>query len=371
MNNSKHLSVHRLNHRSQAGLSLVELMVAIALGLFLTWGAIQAFLLGKQTYVMQQGLSRIQENARMAQELIGFDVRDAGNYGCAVGKFVSNFNTVNLLPGTVLGSGSRNPTAERNFAYAVFAMNNVSGAENADTVLLNNLNPAPVAGTDVLITQNATNLGAQVLTAPAPTFTQITVNERDFAINDILSISDCTKNYIVQATNVASGGGTSTITMAPLPELPLPGSTVMRLSTTIYYIGLNTFGQPALYRRVNAGNSEELLVGVESLQIEVGVDTNNDTIVNEFRSPDLITPAQWNAWDDVNNDGDVLEDMQAASARVEQNVVAIRYSLLFRSEENLQETIQPYTYNGQTVTPTDRRLRQIVTSTVGIRSRSN
>ena len=43
----QNLTHHAL--RSQQGLSLVELLVAMALGLFLTWGATQAFLTGKQT----------------------------------------------------------------------------------------------------------------------------------------------------------------------------------------------------------------------------------------------------------------------------------------------------------------------------------
>ena len=63
---------------AQQGLSLVELMVAIALGLFLSWGAIQAFLSGKQTYSTQQALSRIQENARLVQDFLGFDIRSDG-----------------------------------------------------------------------------------------------------------------------------------------------------------------------------------------------------------------------------------------------------------------------------------------------------
>jgi carbonic anhydrase len=53
--------------------------------------------------------------------------------------------------------------------------------------------------------------------------------------------------------------------------------------------------------------------------------------------------------------------------------VAIRYSLLLRSEDQLLETPQAYTYNGVITTPpaTDRRLRQVVTGTISIRSRLN
>ncbi len=354
----------------QAGLTLVELLIAMALGLFLSWGAIKAFLTGRQTYITQQGLSRIQENARTVQELIGYDLRDAGNYGCAVGKFVSNFNTANFLSGTTASSGSFNPTAERNFAYAAFATNNVSGAANADTTLLAPLNPAPLAGTDVLFVHTATDEGADVQSVPAPTAVSITVPNRNFAATDILALSDCATNYIFTPAAVATAGSTATITSpVAFPSVPLAGSSVMKLDTAIYYIANNPAGTPALYRRLTGGNSEELLDGVQDLQIEVGIDTNNDGVVDSYVTPNAVTAAQWNAWDDSNADGDVLE--LSKTTRVEQNVVAIRYSVLLRSDEQILETPQSYTYNGTTTTPTDRRLRQVVTSTVGIRSRLN
>ncbi len=384
--------------RRQTGLTIVELLVAISLGVFLSWGAIQAFLSGKQTYTLQQALSRIQENARMAQELIGYDIRNAGTYGCAVGRNMGDADDVNFLPGSshAAGAGSTNPTAERNFAFAVFATNNVSGAANADTTLLADLNPAPLAGTDVLIAHTATDLAVQVLSvSPLPPLpsTQFTVQNRGFSTADILSVADCSGNFIFQPTS-ASAGATQTITHPPRtwprlaspppptssPLLPPPtpslGATVLRLDAPIYYIANNPAGTPSLYRRLIGGNSEELLSGVEDMQIEVGIDINNDSVVDEFRTPNNVTAAQWNAWDDSNGDGDIQELIHKDGSpidlvdRFEQNVVVIRYSLLLRSDEaNLVESPQPYTFNGVTTTPTDRRLRQVVTSTVGIRSR--
>ncbi len=383
--------------RHQVGLTMVELLVAISLGIFLSWGAIQAFLTGRQTYIIQQALSRIQENARMAQELIGYDIRNAGAYGCAVGRGMGDADDVNFLPGSshAVGDGSTNPTAEHNFAFAVFATNNVTGAPNADTTLLANLNPAPLAGTDVLIAHTATDLGIQVLAAPAPSATQFAVRNRGLTTASILSVADCSGNFIFQPT-AASVGVTQTITHPmrtwPVPPPPVPppvpplqpppnppvDSTVMLLNAPIYYIANNAAGTPSLYRRLIGGNSEELLNGVQDMQIEVGIDTNNDGIVDVFSTPNAVTANQWNAWNDSNGDGDIQELLDGDGApvnpavRAEQNVVAVRYSLLLRSDEtNLVETPQPYTFNGVTTTPTDRRMRQVVTSTVGIRSRLN
>lgn len=380
INKAKKMKKHPSLLCRQIGMTIVELLVAISLGIFLSWGAIEAFLTGKQTYTMQQALSRIQENARMAQELMGYDIRNAGTYGCAVGRSMGDADDVNFLSGSshAAGIGSTNPTAERNFAFAVFATNNVSGAANADTMLLANLNPAPLAGTDVLITHTATDLGIQVLAAPAPSATQLSVLNRGLTTASILSVADCTSNFIFQPTAV-SAGATQTIThpMRTASPTGLPvNATVMRLDAPIYYIANNPAGTPSLYRRLIGGNSEELLSGVQDMQIEVGIDTNNDSVVDEFRTPNNVTEEQWNAWNDSDNNGNIQEIMSAdgtpQTSGVEENVVAIRYSLLLRSDEtNLVEDPQPYTFNGVTITPTDRRLRQVVTSTVGIRSRLN
>lgn len=62
----------------QHGLSLVEILVALTISLFLTSGVIQLFIGTKQTYRFSDGLSRLQENGRFAIDRIAFDIRMAG-----------------------------------------------------------------------------------------------------------------------------------------------------------------------------------------------------------------------------------------------------------------------------------------------------
>lgn len=356
-----------LRSMRQGGLTMVELLVAMALGLFLTWGAVQAFLSGKQGYSMQQALSRIQENARMAQELIGYDIRDAGNYGCAVGRFVANAAEVGAE------AVNRLPTAnnvEFDFQNVVFAANDVSGSATGDMLLATPLNPAPLAGTDILVVHTATNLGAEVRGTPAadiPTTNQITVPNRGFTTADILSVSNCSTQTIFTPASVVVAANTKINYPFGALSIPLAGSSVMRLNTVIYYIALNPNNNPALYRRLLNNNSEELLEGVENMQLMIGVDTNlNDGQADVYLNPGAVTAAQWSAWNDAVAPTGVLDGG-------EQNVVAVRYSLLLRGEDRVLEAPQTYTYNGAVVTAAldDFRLRQVVTSTVGIRSRMN
>ena len=64
--------------RQQLGLSLVELMVALLLGLVLMTGIIQVFLASRQTYNTNEAMARMQENGRFALEFVSRSARLAG-----------------------------------------------------------------------------------------------------------------------------------------------------------------------------------------------------------------------------------------------------------------------------------------------------
>ena len=49
--------------RVQRGFSLIELMVAMVIGLVLMTGVVQMFLSSKQVFSTQQGISRVQKQA--------------------------------------------------------------------------------------------------------------------------------------------------------------------------------------------------------------------------------------------------------------------------------------------------------------------
>lgn len=62
----------------QKGFSLVEIMLALTISLFLLAGFVQLFIGSKQTYRFSDGLSRLQENGRFAIDRLAFDIRMAG-----------------------------------------------------------------------------------------------------------------------------------------------------------------------------------------------------------------------------------------------------------------------------------------------------
>jgi type IV pilus assembly protein PilW len=88
---------------------------------------------------------------------------------------------------------------------------------------------------------------------------------------------------------------------------------------------------------------------IQDMQITYGVDNNGNVppAASQYMTADAVTTANW------------------------PNVVSVRISLLVQSpEDNLVDAPQTYTFNGATTTPSDRRLRHVFTSTIGLRNRT-
>ena len=71
----------RLSH--QSGLSLVELMVGLTIGLLLTVGLVGMIAGTSRSFAVQDDFARVQENGSMALNQLGDDIRMAGFYGAA------------------------------------------------------------------------------------------------------------------------------------------------------------------------------------------------------------------------------------------------------------------------------------------------
>ncbi|GMQ95630.1 MAG: hypothetical protein BMS9Abin14_078 [Gammaproteobacteria bacterium] len=91
--------------RHQSGLTLIELMVAMVLGLVLMGVAISVFLSNRETHRVVNNLARVQENGRFALEQISQIVRMSGYQGDTAAQWVLGPLTqatsgVNRLAGT-------------------------------------------------------------------------------------------------------------------------------------------------------------------------------------------------------------------------------------------------------------------------------
>lgn len=77
----------------QAGFSLIELMIAMILGLLVLGAAIAIFQSNQRTFGANQGQNRIQENARAAYEMMAMDLRSVGSSACSNEAMVMGTDT--------------------------------------------------------------------------------------------------------------------------------------------------------------------------------------------------------------------------------------------------------------------------------------
>ena len=74
----------------QRGLTLIEVLVALLLGLLLIGAVGGLYLANHQTFRQVENMARINENARLAFELLGRDLREAGGIVCGSDLPVAN-----------------------------------------------------------------------------------------------------------------------------------------------------------------------------------------------------------------------------------------------------------------------------------------
>ncbi len=357
----------------QRGLSLVELMIAITLGLILMSGVIKVFLNSKATYSTQQALSRIQETGRLAIEFVSRDIRMAGYNGCGSRSQggVAVTNTLN------------NPTS---FVWDFSnAIRGYTSAPSGVTALptAHGLTPAPyyvaspatttdiisirgARGGGVQITQN--NNSAQVFVAQvgAPVSNGCGTTDRISGLcqDDIVMVTDCTKARVFQITNLTANGATEVNVVhassgspgnalsswggnsAPPSEIFQTGAELLSATSITYFIATGTSGRRSLFQNVNNVNSE-LLEGVEDMSVTYGEDTNvgdPDYVPDVYRSAASVVN-----WGRIN------------SVRVEFLIASV--------EDRVVSDKQVYSFKGASVTAPDLRLRQTFSTTIGIRSR--
>lgn len=143
--------------RDVRGLSLVELLIGVALGIVVVGAIVSTFVANKQSYRATEGLSRVQENARLVFELLTRDLRAARSSPC--GTPVSS----NVGGSTFTAFGIVNQLANKSNANAWWAK--WEGSNSASTSASNELRgyDAGVAFPGATFTQSATADSIQVM----------------------------------------------------------------------------------------------------------------------------------------------------------------------------------------------------------------
>lgn len=85
-----------------AGLAMVELLVAMAVGLFLMGGIIQVMVSSKTSYRLGEAEARVQENGRFALQMLAADLRGTRSTGCRSLPFEEAQESINVVACSLL-----------------------------------------------------------------------------------------------------------------------------------------------------------------------------------------------------------------------------------------------------------------------------
>lgn len=253
------------------GLSLIELMIAMLISMFLLLGLIQVFSASREAYRLSEGLSRVQENARFAMDYLQRDIRMAGHFGCV------NDQARLQTPGAL---NSQFAVASLNFNVSIRGYDGAPPAADIPALL-----PTPLAGRDSIVLRFLSGSGIPVTGLAGNTISfdaaKWKVLTQDGVANPVLfGLADCTSADVFAAAATGTGSVTApaAVVLGRYGASPEGGPTMLyRAEALVYYIANGTGGRPSLYRaRINANGasatSEELVEGVEDMQLLYGQD---------------------------------------------------------------------------------------------------
>ncbi len=315
--------------RTEAGFTLVELMVGLIIGLMLSGSLLAIVISNTSAYNVQMDHARVHENARFALEFMSRDIRMAGYFGCIDGseKVINNLTAADGslfdLPAAL--EGFENDGNVTSWAPSGADTSSLGVYPGSDAITIRFGNPTQAA---------------RLESASSPNSPLDAVDDGyRFLANAIAIVSDCDKADIFRITGVndlnqlthgpgadPESGGDG----AAQPPANATGSlggvlgdgydqsaTVMTLNAVRYFVrqrdpDSGDAGAPVgLYRQYvsDAGvlTTEEVVAGVENMQILYGVDTTGDRVANSYLAADDV-----GSW---------------------RNVVAVKLSILVRSNE--------------------------------------
>jgi len=349
----------------QQGITLVELLIGLGLGLLLSAIMGTMYVSSKVSFQTSGEVGRLQENLRFASHYIQRAVREASYTEC--GNEISIINQLDMtspdyfLEATGAGiagweyAGTGAGDGDFDLAYANVAADatpaqitaartsNSDAASNwknqANVNLANAVHELnPLKGSDVLMVA-VERKSDVILDASGTTVSPdlgVASGGAEIGFGTILKVGDCRVLDKFQNTSTAPdfiSTGTGGITgfvpgnkavFSADPLKPFSGNwketaAVFIEEITAFYVGTGASGKPSLFRYTStcgpSSNSSacttksnsELVEGIENMQVLYGEDTDDDLVANIYHSADDVT------------------DFGA--------VVTIRLSLLLRSNE--------------------------------------
>lgn len=238
---------------------MVELMVALAIGSFLMIGAIQVYNQSRQAYVINDSIARVQETAQFAMDTVEADLRMASNWGRhSRGRSIEGRSLTgddnpldlaapdNCGDNWALNLGRPLEGTNNNYALACAA---TGGAQpNSDVITTRRATVAATVLDDGRLQIQTTRIQGELFD--------------DGAIPAGFSVADSeTHDLLINSYYVS-----------PDSEL-IPGVPTLRRKTLVFVGGASVI------------QDQEVAPGVENMQIQFGVDTDDDNTVDRYVNP--------------------------------------------------------------------------------------
>lgn len=409
--------------QGQAGVTLVELMVALVVSSILLLGVAKIYSTSKRSSKVNKDFAVLQEEGRIALNYLVRDIRMAGYMGCAFNNGSTQFQcylktTKNyicdgsgsfkngLLGYDYTGTAANNSTA---FTMTVDSTttppnqltagssanwsNYDGGATSSGLPSSFPATPAAVEGSDIIVVKFAAGNSYPLQSDTTSTNTlNVSVSDNGiagtkncngatgFCDGDIMLISNCSKATIFQAGNIANATATSTQVLNIIhnnASNPVPGN-----QATYFTWDASTSTSPGKYK---ATDSEVM----KYFTWAYFVANNANGVPALYRHDGIQGDAAVELVDGVENmqvlygidtSGDGTANYYASANQVDftdtaKPVVAVRISLLVRSKNeipNRTPASKSYTLaNSQIKNASDKRLRKIFTTTIKVRNKGS
>lgn len=262
--------------RKQFGFSLIELIVALSIGVFITLGAIGLFLQSKASFFQDEETARLQENGRWALRFVSREISMAGFFGglVSVGGITTGLVVADdcgtgwaATPGP--GVEHVNNASTSSAAAALSCLTSVDLLPGSDVVAVKRVKDSPHVfdGTQSSTPQNlAVYLRVEDYGATSTLVQGSSISTADKTPGSLVDVWEYQPQVLfIRDYSFSSGDGIPTLCRR-------------RLSTTAGTLAMNPV--------------ECLIEGIENMQVEFGID---DSAPFDY-SPDYYaanpTPAQ-------------------------------------------------------------------------------
>ncbi|HYA76308.1 MAG TPA: PilW family protein [Burkholderiaceae bacterium] len=371
-----------LSH-NQRGLTLVEMMVSVAIGLLVVGAVLYVYMGSRGAYRISKSTSRVQEAGRFGMDAIMHDVREAGFIGCGSRMSLATYQAMAInqvaVPPMTLASGAQ--------AIGGYSASSYAPGSTNPWPQPNGISPPWLSGGgDVLVLRVATASPVMMVADSNTATPAIYVGDNCAGVTtgDYVLASNCTSAAMLRVSNApATPAAACTGTGAPVPggvEIdfaptdvngnpvntnagPAPSfsystlPSAQRFDEYTYYVGQMPFRQwPALYRySLRAGAAEEIIDHVQAMSVYYGVDPGGGGAV-QYQSAAQVQAANGGAgnWANVTS-----VRVQLLAAGDDQGVADLPRPALAFGPPNTPPAF----------VPPDTRYWQLFTATAALRNR--